>query len=78
MTRKQYVKKIRQFQRNAARHAKEYGLKAPKSADRIPTPKWGTIVPIGSHKGERLSSYAQTWDIISEMLKGTTLLEGIE
>lgn len=78
MTRKQYVAKMRQFQRNVAKYAKENGLPVPKSSDRVLTPRWGSVVTIGSHKGEMLTSYAQAWDIIEETLRGTTLLEGLK
>lgn len=78
MTRKQYVRKMMQVQRNIEKYAKENGLKPSKKSDRVGAPKWGTIIQIGSHKGERLSSYSQAWDIITETLKGTTFLEGIK
>lgn len=42
------------------------------------TPNWGAIIQIGSHKGERLISYSQAWDIIAEVSKGTMFLEGIK
>ena len=67
-----------QVQRNIDKYAKENGLKPGKRSDRVGTPHWGTIIQSGSHKGERLSSYGQSWDIITETLKGTTFLEGIK
>jgi hypothetical protein len=78
MTRKQYVKKMRQLQRNLNIYAKEHGMKISKTADRVRTPIWGTEIIIGSHKGEKLLSYAQSWDLISETLKGTPCMEGIQ
>lgn len=78
MTRKQYVKKIRQLQRNLNTYAKEHGMKPSKTADRVGTPKWGTRIEIGSLKGEILRSYAQSWQLISETLKGTPCMEGIQ
>ena len=78
MTRKQYEKKMMQLQRNLNIFAKEHGMKISKTVDRVGTPKWGTIIEIGSHKGEILRSYQQSWEVISETLKGTPCMEGIQ
>lgn len=77
MTRKQYVSKMRQFQRIIAKHAKETGLKVPKTVDRVNKPLWGQTILIGPHKGERLISYAQAWNTVEYALKGTSILEEI-
>lgn len=75
---KENSEKAIQFQRIIAKHAKENGLKVPKTADRVNTPLWGTTVVIGFHKGEILTSYAQAWDIMKEVLSsGTTILDEI-
>lgn len=78
MTRKQYAKKMRQLQRNLNKYAKEHGMKISKTADRIGTPKWGSEIIIGSHKGEKITSYAQCWELMKELLTGTPCMEGIE
>lgn len=65
MTRKQYVRKMMQVQRTIYKYAKENGLKKAQKPDRVLTPNWGTIITVGSHKGERLCSYRQAWDIIA-------------
>ena len=77
MTRKQYKKKVRQLQRNIARYAKETGGRRITRADRVNCPIWGTVIGVGSHKGETLRSYKQAWEMMSEALKGTDLLAGI-
>ena len=41
------------------------------------TPKWGSVVEIGKHKGEKLQSYEQAWDIFWEVLKDTDCMKGI-
>ncbi len=78
MTRKQYNKKMRQLQRNLFLFGKANGMGPYKSADRVAPPHWGTIIPTGKHAGERLTSYAQAWDMVSDCLKGSDLLQGIE
>lgn len=77
MTRKQYEKKVRQLQRNIARYAKETGGRRITRADRVNTPNFGTVIQAGKYEGQTLRSYAQAWDMMSEALKGTTLLDGI-
>lgn len=77
MTRKQYEKKVRQVQRNIARYAKENGCRRITRADRVNVPIWGSVIGAGSHAGETLRSYKQAWEMMSEALKGTNLLAGI-
>lgn len=77
MTRKQYVKKVRQLQRNIAAYGKKTNGKKLASADRVNIPNWGYVIPAGSHAGEVLRTYQQSWDMVSECLKGTDLLNGI-
>ena len=69
MTRKQYVKKMRQLNRDIDQQARKAGMKPKGKSDRIPVPHWGWIIPVGSHKGEKLVSYAQAWDLTSEIFK---------
>lgn len=38
--------------------------------DRIGTPKWGSVIPTGPHKGEVLISYQQAWDTINAVING--------
>lgn len=38
--------------------------------DRIGTPKWGSVIPTGPHKGEVLRSYQQAWDTINAVING--------
>lgn len=38
--------------------------------DRISTPKWGSVIPAGPHKGEVLRSYQQAWDSINAIING--------
>ena len=78
MTKKQYAKKIRQVQRNLAKYSKENGLHPIKTADRIGIPVWGSVIVWGKHQGEILRTYQQAWDIVSEALRGTYAMEGIE
>lgn len=77
MTRKQYKKKVRQIQRNIARYAKENGCRRITRADRVNTPIWGAVIGVGKHAGETLRSYKQAWEMMSEALKGTDFLAGI-
>lgn len=77
MTRNQYQKNVRQLQRNIARYAKNTGGRRITRADRVNVPIWGTVIMAGSHAGETLRSYKQAWDMMSEALKGTDLLNGI-
>ena len=66
-----------QLQRNLDAYAKANGLKTSKCADRVCTPNWGFEITIGKHAGEKLTSYAQCWDMFCECLKGTDALKGI-
>ena len=77
MTRNQYVKKMRQLQRNIARYAKETGGPRITRADRVLIPIWGTVIPCGKYEGQVLRSYRQAWDMMAEALRGTDLLAGI-
>lgn len=77
MTRKQYEKKVRQLQRNIARYAKDTGGKRITRADRVNIPNFGTVIQIGKYEGKTLNSYKQAWDMMSDALKGTDLLDGI-
>jgi hypothetical protein len=38
--------------------------------DRIGTPKWGSVISTGPHKGEVLRSYQQAWDTINAVING--------
>jgi hypothetical protein len=38
--------------------------------DRISVPKWGTVILIGSHKGEVLRNYEQAWNTIDAVING--------
>lgn len=67
-----------QFQRNVDKYAKERGMKRCQKPDRVTIPNWGTEITVGSHKGEKLTSYAQCWDMICEGVKGTAFLNGIK
>lgn len=78
MTRKQYKKKVRQLQRNIARYAKETGGRRIARADRVNTPIWGTVITAGKYAGQTLRSYKQAWEMMSDALRGTNLLAGIE
>lgn len=64
ITRKQYRRKMMQFQRNLNKYAKEHGLAPSKHTDRVPTPHFGTVMLAGKYKGQVLSSYEQAWDIV--------------
>lgn len=78
MTRKQYKRKIMMMQRNLRAYAIENNLPYEKvKTDRVSTPNWGILITTGKHKGEKLISYSQSWDIIKEILKGTPSLNGI-
>ncbi len=77
MTKKQYQKKVRQLQRNIARYAKQTGGKRITSADRVNTPKFGTVIPCGKYEGHTLRSYQQAWDMMYDVLKNTDLMVGI-
>ena len=66
-----------QFQRNIDKYAKEHEMKRSQKPDRVAIPNWGIEITVGSHKGEKLTSYAQGWDMICEIMKDTTLLDGI-
>lgn len=78
MTKKQYIKKTRQLQRNIARYAKATGGRPVRTADRVRVPNFGTRITAGKHEGEILRSYAQCWDMMREALRGTELLAGIQ
>lgn len=78
MTRKQYKRKMMQLQRNINKYAEEKSLPKSKNTDRVSTPNWGTIITIGSQKGEILTSYKQAWEIICETFSDTGFLCGIE
>lgn len=66
-----------QLQRNLNAYGKANGLKTTKCADRVGVPKWGAEITIGKYAGEKLTSYAQSWEILCEALKGTDVLKGI-
>ena len=78
MTKKQYIKRVRQLQRNMAKSSKENMQVIFHSADRINTPNWGVEITYGSHKGEKLHSYQQCWDMLKDVLGKTYLFEGIQ
>ena len=78
MTRKQYTRKVMRLQRNINKYGEENGMSKSKATDKVKTPKWGTIITVGSQKGETLTSYKQAWEIICETLSDTGFLCGIE
>ena len=64
----------KQYKRRAMEALRAFKVKyAPDKkivTDRIGTPKWGTVIPTGPHKGEVLRSYQQAWDIINAVING--------
>lgn len=74
MTKKQYRRKIMQVKRNIRKYGEGY---RPKITDRIITPKWGTNIVFGIHKGEKLTSYKQAWDVVAEVFEGTVFMKDI-
>ena len=65
MKKKQYRRRMMETFR---RLSKETGQKI-HNTDRINTPKWGSVIRVNcSHKGEILTSYAQAWDIVNEIV----------
>lgn len=78
MTRKQYVKRMRMFQRNVAKYAKENGLPVPKCADKVLVPKWGSEMADEHHKGEILTSYEQAWEVIRRTIENTPFIIGLD
>ena len=78
MTKKQYEKKMRQLRRNLKKYAKENDFYKPFKEDQIKTPTWGVVICAGKHQGEILRTYQQAWDMISEIMRGTPAIEGIE
>lgn len=77
MTKKKYVSKVRQMQRNLARYAKENGCHKVTKAEEVNTPKWGEEILVGRHKGEILRSYQQAWDTLYDVLKDCDCMKGI-
>nr|DAT54676.1 MAG TPA: hypothetical protein [Caudoviricetes sp.] len=67
MTKKQYkrcaMKALRTFKT-------KYVPDKKMITDRIGTPKWGSVIPTGPHKGEVLRSYQQAWDTINAAING--------
>lgn len=67
MTKKQYkryvMKTLRIFKTN-------YVPDKKMITDRISTPKWGSVISTGPHKGEVLRSYQQAWDTINAVING--------
>ena len=78
MTKKQYEKKMRQLMRNLKKYAKENGYYKPFKEDQIKTPAWGVVIGAGKHQGEILRTYQQAWDMLTECLNGTPVMEGVE
>lgn len=74
MTRKQYEGKMRQFQHNCHKQAKINGMPMPHYVDRINRPNFGWK----DHTGKTINSYAEFWDVMVSVIKGTPLMEGIE
>ena len=66
MTKKQYKRKAMEIFRA---FAKKNGGKFHYT-DRINTPKWGSIITIGPHKGKALRSYEQALDTINAIING--------
>lgn len=77
MTRKQYKRKMMQFQRNVTAWAKQNGYAYGKNTDKINMPNWGRVITTGPHKGEILRSYAQAWETVKDVLGTTDFLNGI-
>lgn len=67
MTKKQYkrcaMKTLRTFKT-------KYVSDKKMITDRIGTPKWGSVISTGPHKGEVLRSYQQAWDTINAVING--------
>ena len=74
MTRKQYEGKMRQFQHNCLKQAKTRGDHIPHYVDRVAIPEFGWE----DHTGKTINSYAEFWNAIVSIIKGTPLMEGIE
>ena len=78
MTRKQYEGKMRQLLHNLERIGRANGTKSSHHADRVAVPTWGTPITYGRHDGEILTSYAQAWDMLVDILGITKAFEGIK
>lgn len=61
MTRKQYRRKMMQLLRNIKKYNEENELCKFKNTDRVSTPKWGTLITIGTQKGEILTNKPDTF-----------------
>lgn len=77
MTKKRYVSKVRQLQRNLARYAKENGSNKIPQAEKVGTPRWGSEILEGRHQGEILRSYQQAWDTLWDILKDCDCMNNI-
>ena len=67
MTKKQYKRRAMESLRT---FKSKYVPDKKMITDRIGTPKWGTVIPTGPHKGEVLRSYRQAWDSINAVING--------
>lgn len=67
MTKKQYKRRVMETFRT---FKLKYAPDKKMVTDRINTPKWGAVIPLGPHKGEVLRSYEQAWDSINAMING--------
>ena len=67
MTKKQYKRNtMKAFRIFKAKYVPD----KKKITDRIGTPKWGSVISAGPHKGEILRSYQQAWDTINAVING--------
>lgn len=77
MTKKKYISKVRQMQRNLDRYAKDNGTHRISRADEVSIPKWGSVIGDGRHKGEIMRSYQQAWDTLWDILKDCDCMKNI-
>lgn len=67
MTKKQYKRRVMESIRT---FRSKYVFDGKIITDRISTPKWGSVISTGPHKGEALRSYQQAWDTINAVING--------
>ena len=78
MTKKRFRGKMMQLRRNLNTYAKKNGMRTSKTTDFIHAPNWGIVITSGKHKGEKLCSYEQCWDMVTGMFEGSEVLQGIK
>lgn len=67
MTKKQCKRRVMETFRT---FKSKYAPDKKMVTDRVNTPKWGTVIHSGPHKGEVLRSYQQAWDSINALING--------